>query len=730
MYELAFDTGIVFLSLSVLLLTLRRRNRHLEYQPHSRKALVTGAALLFIAGAANLTGTLIADRAGWGEWVQVLHTGGLVACLVGATLAVLGLTIWLGSLVKTRGAAARRLRQLACFKALLTEIDRHPESDQMLKASLSQLVSVMGYKMGVAYRSDPGSSEMTPVGHAGVSIKNVFHLYDLYHKNQWYSKAQRSGMITTTADVASLPEQGTVFSQGSGLRSLACVPITFSGKTFGVLGLYDVRPDRFSYQENQFLTSVGEMLGLATKRSLARIKSERSKDCVSAIGNLFAVAGQSNSLEDVFPRLSEEIKKVMEFDCLSLVVSAGPRQDVMVLSVGQSGGVLVERRVHLGPGREAEEEVMESGAMRVDADLSQRSGMDGDSSGVRPDGLFGGIGSRIILPLRAEGFFRGAISLGHQRPHFYSAQDAEWLQPLTLVISQMMVQNELRRRLDKQRAFTQSARDFDGKLAEDQKLRDLLEDVAFSLVAQLPRSLARVMLLSKSKDQLLNCACQQIRPEGITLRSDERFPLDELPWHRLTLEAKRPMLVNQVDPESWMSGREAQLIMDGGIGSALLVPVMLDGEAVGIISLGEMRQWDRQPLTRQETEFVRHKADQLSLALKEAILRRANKQLGQRLARLKTEGPGIMSTQELSDLSYQIANPLTSIRGSAELLKLRQPELDPHSLRYLSNIERGVDRIQENFEKFLCRARTGTNFQKNQTGDSRPGEVLSNALFT
>jgi GAF domain-containing protein len=729
MYELAFDTGIIVVSLSVLLLTLRRRNRHLEYQPHSRKAIITGAALLFIAGAVNLTGILIADRTSWEEGALLVHSGGMVACLMGATLMVLGLTAWLSSLVKARGVAARRLRQLACFRALLTEIGRHPEADQMLNASLSVLVSVMGYKMGVAYRSDPGSSEMTPVAHVRVPIKNVFHLYDLYHKNPWYGRAQRSGTITATADVASLPEQGTVFSEGSSLCSLACVPITFSGKTFGVLGLYDARADRFSYQENQFLTSVGEMLGLAAERSLVRMKAKRGKDCVSAVGNLLAVAGPGSSLEDVFPRLSEEIKKVVEFDCLSLVVSAGPRRDVRVLSVGQSGGVLVERRDHLGPGREAEEEVMESGTMRLDADLCQRRGMDGNMAGVWPDGPIGGIGSRIIFPLRAEDFFRGAISLGHRRPHIYSAQDSEWLRPLTLVISQMMVQNELRRRLDKEKIFTRSARDFDGKLVEDQELRDLLEDVAFSLVAHLPRSLARVMLLSKSKDQLLNCACQQIRPEGINLRSDERFPLDELPWHRLTLEAKRPMLVNQGDPESWMSGREAQLIMDRGIGSALLVPVMLDGEAVGIISLGEMRQWDRQPLSRQETDFVRHKADQLSLALRGALLRRSNKQLGQRLTRLKAEGPGILSTQELSDLSYQIANPLTSIRGSAELLKLRQPDLDPHSLRYLSNIERGVDRIQQSFDKFLCRTRIGTGSQENKTSNSRSEKVLSNALL-
>jgi GAF domain-containing protein len=721
MYELAFDLGIVLLSVSLLMLTLRRRNRHLEYRPHSRKAIITGAALLLIAGAVDLAGILIPDLTGWGVWAQTLRPAAILVSLGGATLAVLGVTAWFGSLVKNGNVAARRLRQLACIKALLREIEGHAELDQMLKACLSRLVSVMGYRIGVAYRSDPTSSQMRLAAHVGVSIKNVFHLYDLYHKNPWYGQAQGSGTITGTADLTSLPEQGTVFSREDGLRSLICVPIVFCGKTFAVLGLYDAGADRFTYQENQFLASVGQMLGLAAERSLARLKSKRCEVCVSATENLLAVAGRSCSLEDAFSQLSGEIRKVVEFDHLSLATTSGPGQDMRIFSVGQAGGVLVERGAHFSPGREAEREVMESGVMRVDDDLTEGTGRDQTMLGLCK------VRSRIILPLRAEGFLRGAMSLGHKEPHFYRAQDAEWLRALTLVIGRMMAQDELRRRWNKQKTLARSARDFDGKLAGDEELRDLLEDVAFSLVAHLPRSLARVTLLSRSRDHLLNCASHQIRPQGISLRSDERFSLEDLPWHRLTLEAKRPMLINQGDPESWMSGREAELIMDGGIGSALLVPVILDGEAVGVISLGEMRQWDRQPLTRQETDFVRHKADQLSLALKETLLRRSNKQLGQRLVRLKAGGPRVLTERQLSDLSYEIANPLTSIRGSSELLRLRQPGLDPDSLRYLSNIERGVDRIQESFEKFLCRTRTNTDPEEAKIDHSRSTEVVSNA---
>ena len=729
MYELTFDLGIVLLSLLVLFSASRRRNRHFEFQPQSRKAMTAGAALLAAAGAINLACALVLDQVGWGGvWPQILRAAGTAAFLGGCSLLALGLIGWWGSLVRAKSAATRRLRQLACLKALLTETHRHGELDEMLKACLSQLMNVMGYQVGVMYRPTFRSSEMTLVAHAGVPIKNVFHLYELHLKNVWYREAQSSAKVTTTSDLSNLPECGKVFFDRDGLRSLACVPITFSGKTLGLLGLYDNRADRFSYQEIQFLTSVGEMLGLAAKRSLASMKSKRRRDYISAMENILAAVGQSDSLEDAFSKLSLQIKRVIDFHHLTLILAAGPMQNARAISVGESGGVLVERGADFNLGRGKIGEAMGSGAARVDGDISP-----GESSEEARFGAWG-VRSRIILPLRAEGFFRGAVCLGHKQPHFYSAADAEWLRPLTLMITQIIVRDELKRQMEKEKTLTRSARDFDGKLAGDEELLDLVGDVASSLVADLPRSFARVTLLSKKKDQLLNCASQQIRSGGIRLANQARFSLEELPWHRLTLEARRPMLINQSDPESLMSAREAQTVMDRRIGSAFLVPVMLEGKAVGIISLGEMRQWDRQPLTRQEMDFVRHKADQLSLALKEALLRRSNRHLCEKLARLemadKPRRQRVVTGKELSELSYQVANPLTSIRGSAELLRLRQPELDPDCLRYLSNIERGVDRIQESFEKFLDRTKPGTGPEGSEVNDLKPEEVTSDALLT
>jgi GAF domain-containing protein len=700
MYELIFDLAVVLIFLALLFSATGRYKRYLEYYPQSRKALIWGGVLLVLAGGTNLLFTLNQNNASFGiVGQQILLATGMVAYIFGGALVIFGLIRCCRSLVKIKNNATLRLRQLACLKALLSVTQRRGELDGMLKESLSQLMNVMGYRMGVIFKPTFCSSDMVLVAHAGVSVQNLFALYDLHFKNAWYKEAKSSRKVTVTTDVKNLPEYGTVFSEKDGIHSFACIPITFSGKILGLLGLYDTNINRFSYQEIRFLTSVGETLGMAAKQILVSQTNKRRKEYISATENLLKITEGNISLEDVFSKISAELKKAIEFDHLTLALADGPNQISKTISVGNSGGILVESKTDSNFGGKVIREVMASGKVRIHGDVVAGEGKEGNLSPIW------GMRSSIILPLWAEGSICGVLSLGHKKPNFYSADDVNWLGLFRTSLSQIILKGKLKSKLEREKSLNRSVREFESKLVEDKELKDLVLEVASSLVTDLPRSFARVTLLSKGKDQLLNCAVRQIRPEGIDLKNETHFSLNDLPWHRLVLESKRPMLVNQSEPESLMSNQEAQLIMDRRIGSALLVPLTLNDRAVGIISVGEMRGWDRQPLTKPEVDFIKHKADQLSLALKEALLQRSNRHLSEKLNRLERSKKSMEFTSKgsvkLWDLSYRIANPLTSIRGSAELLRMKEPSLSPHSLKYLNNIERGVDRIQECLERFL-----------------------------
>ncbi len=719
MYELTLDLAVIFFFLAFLFFIFKQKERYFEYYPQSWKALMLGGIFLVLAFGTDLASILIQrGHAFASRWQEIIRGTGLFGYIAGGALILFGLVKWCHSLVGVKNNATQRLRQVTCLKSVLSIVNHHRELDEILKQSLPTLMNIMQYKIGVIFKHTFNSSKMVLAAHQGVPAENLFTLFDLYSKNMWYRESSKSQEIGTTTDVKSLPEYGTLFSDQEEIRSFACVPIKFCGKVLGLMGLYDSQSDRFSYQEIQFLTSVGETLGLAAKQNLVCDRNKKRRDYISAVENMLKMIQEANSLEEAFPKISAELKRIIDFDHISLALATGSGQSMKRISIGSSGGMLVDRRAGVRTEGNALGEVIRSEEMRIDRNVD----LSGSSS---EDALIKacGIKSRIVLPLWSQDSICGSLSLGHKRPNFYSANDAKWLRLVTLTLSHVLLEQSLKEKLERERSLSRSLYEFDNKLAGEEDLVTLLQDATSSITSNLPKSLARVTLLSQKKDQLINCAVHQIRSEGIDLKKEERFFLDDLPWHRLTLEAKRPMLINQDDPESMMSKKEARLIMDEKVSSAFLVPLILNDKAVGIVSVGEMRSWDRQPLTEEEIAFVKHKANQVCLALRKGILRRSNEQLKDRLKYSYRPEKGTENQTKtcvgLSDLSYKITNPLTSIRGSAELLRRREPNLSPDSLRYLRNVDMGVDRIQKTLEEFLNSA-----YQERESRVNQPTEQL------
>jgi GAF domain-containing protein len=700
-----------------LILVLRQKEKYFQYCPHIWRMLTLGGVSFLLAGSAHLASALYqggeAWTSGWGQVIQVVEIAGYLA---GGGLILGGFLGWCGSLLEGKNNATERLRQLACLKSILSVTNHRSELDGMFKETLPVVMKLRGYEMGVVFKRAFNSSEMTLAAHKGVQPENLFTLFELCSKNQWYQETLKSQEIITSTDVKNLPEYGTLVQDQHKVTSFACVPVKFRGKVYGLLGVYDSKPDRFSYQEIQFLSSVGETLGLAARQLYTCKRNKIRRDYISAVENVLNLNQEAVTLQDAFPRISTELGRIIDFDQVSLDLMTGAGREVQRISIGTSGGMLVDKKAVISsvgnsPGRDTN-----SPEVRIESDLGLT-----DKPLQDPLVKACGIRSRIVLPLGEGKSFCGFLCLGHKKPNFYSASDARWLRLFVLGLCHLVRVAKLREKSERKESLKRSLYESEKKLAGEVNLKTFLQDAATRLTSDLPKSFARVMLLDREKDQLINCAASQIRREGINLKQEERFCLNDLPWHRLVLEAKRPMLVNQDDPESVMTRSEARLVMDEELNSALLVPLTVNDQPVGILSVGEMRNWGRQPLTSEEMDFVQHKANQLSLALKKGVLGRSNARLKESLRdSRKPQAPkeGVAWREsDLSDLSYRISNPLTIIRGAAELLKLTETDLGPDSLRYIRNIENSVDRIQNSLRDFLSVAAEG----RKSTSD-RPGE--------
>ena len=706
MYKIIIEVMPPLIFFAFSLLIVKFKYKYFEHSPQSWRILVLGGLILFVAGGTKFVHYFYMNlNLSMTQWYPFISWAEIFGYLAGAGLVLFGFLKWSSAFLNTRRAATLRLRQLTCIKAVLSMLNHHKNMDEILKHSFSGVMNVMGYKMGVIFKPTFRSPEMILVTHWGIPAKNISNLYNLYSTNTLYQETIKSKEVTTTSDIMSLPEYGTLFSPEDKICSFACIPIKFCGKILGLLGIYDSSPNRFAYQEIQFLTSLGETLGLAAKQILTSERNKKRRDYISCVENTSKATQEDLSLEETFPRIFAELKKIIDFDYVSLAIADRSGQNMKRISKGTSGGMLLDKWTSIPTADTAVGRVIKSGEIWMEEDIRSSPSWGRDKN-FMDDGLVKacGVRSRLILPLWSERSVCGALSLGHQRAGFYSPNDAKWLKPFSQQLSLLIQERNLWEKLKKEEHLSQLLSDYAQKLISDEDIKAFLHEVASDLTEKLPKSFARITLLNKDRNYLSTHALHQIRKEGMNLRKAEKFPLKDLPWHRLTLKAKRAMLVNQDDPESLMPEKEAKLILDERIRSAFLVPLIINGEAVGVISLGEMRNWERQPLIEEETAFIKHMANQVSLALKKGLLLHSNERMRKRLKEFEEKRDKVEPWTDLSpslwDLSYEVSNPLTSILGSAELLRLKEPNLSPENFKYIRNIEKGADRIQKVIEKF------------------------------
>jgi transcriptional regulator with GAF, ATPase, and Fis domain len=707
MYKIMMDVMPPLIFLVLLLSIAKFRHKYFEHCPQSWRVLVLGSLVVFVTGSTKFVHNLyIHLNLTMPQWHPFLSWSEFFGFMAGTGLILFGLYKWSSALLNLGRNATLRLRQLTCLKAVLSLLNHHRNLDDIFKEFLLCVIKVMGYKMGVIFKPTFRSQEMILVTHWGIPEKNISHLYNLYYTNKLYQETTKSKEVTTTSDIMSLPEYGTLFSPEDKISSFACVPIKFCGEILGLLGIYDSKRNRFLYQEIQFLTSLGGTLGLAGKQILTSDRNKKRREYISCAKNISKVLQEGFPLEEAFPQISTELKKIIDVDYISLAIADRSGQNINRISVGASGGMLLEKRASIPTAETAVGKVIKSRETWIDEDL-RSSDSSGKNRNFADDELVKacGVRSRLILPLWSKGSVCGTLSLGHQRPSFYSLKDAKWLKPFSQQLSLLIQEKNLLEKLKKEEYLSLLLSDYAQKLIGDEDIQVFLNEAVSCLVEELPKSFVRISLLNKDRDHLTTHVLHQIRKEGMTLRKMERIPLEDLPWHRLTLEAKRPMLVNQDDPESLMPDKEARLILDEKIKSALLVPLIIDQEAVGVISLGEMRNWDRQPLTEEDKVFAKHMASQISLALKKGLLLRSNERMREELNEFKEKRDKVEAWTNLppflANLSYEVSNPLTSILGSAELLRMKEPNLSTENFKYIRNIEMGADRIQKVVKRFM-----------------------------
>ncbi|MBI3872350.1 MAG: GAF domain-containing protein [candidate division Zixibacteria bacterium] len=388
-------------------------------------------------------------------------------------------------------------------------------------------------------------------------------------------------------------------------------------------------------------------------------------------------------MEHGLPIIAQTLRNVVDGDYLYLAWWNHSRTHEDRAGLLTSDGRMVEARRGWPIGEGTSRRIMALRRPFITPDL-RPGGLDSESD---PDAWEQRLGmrSRLVVPVMVGRRPVGSLTVASRRIAAYGESDAQLLAVLAQILSCWLEKLEASRRSDRAAAVQTYVSSLLWHRAvwpgESVLLREALAHLNVSGL-RLYRVDDDTMMLNEVG------ACGRATRGG----SPRRIPVNRLPWHRWALDSGRILRLDQSDPEALVGDAEVALALDLSIKTGCLVPIASGTRRLGVLDVIEHRDPGRSGLDM---------ADQLLLTVLAELI--AEHWGATDPAMSGGRGQNGHEDREvlLKNFSREIVNPLTSIIGSVELIRHKQPGLGADAMRYLAIIERSASRIHGSSTQFL-----------------------------
>lgn len=208
-----------------------------------------------------------------------------------------------------------------------------------------------------------------------------------------------------------------------GIRSIVYAPLLAEDRVFGALVIASTRPDAYGERELTLLYHATSQIAMPVKNAILLAEIKKREQLLESISNLTKIILSDVNLDNVYHIFSEELKKMVEFDRLSIALIEG--DNIRYFAVAQ------EIKTERIPGSTYPLKdsntgwVAEHGKTLIIEDLAQQQ-----ISPIDKLKLEEGIRSSIHVPLFYKGKVFGTINLSSVRPKAYGEWEEEILEHL------------------------------------------------------------------------------------------------------------------------------------------------------------------------------------------------------------------------------------------------------------------------------------------------------------
>ena len=668
--------GLMFLA--IFLILLKYYKRLLKIDSKACHTIITGTGLLFLMSAFKFAGHMdFITGIPFLASPENRQLAEAVMIALGLLVLLTGVGRLLPAIHYHQKSGAKFNRRYFSLKMIGQAINRGRNIDNVFEIVLTHLNAYLKTKQAIAYKYSAAYDRLHSCGSIGFA--------DRVPGESVRIDLSGTALKTILKRFQAISEPHYM----SELKDKACpdmiIPIGYRGRLYGAISCWFDDAVAQDADLPDFMTSLGDLIGINLAARVADKRIESLKEQETAHIQLTEACSGVSSIGDVMSDLFRLLKEMVSAEFVSLAVLDNSGENMVRYTIGSGGRMLFEKGVSRCARGSYINKIYREGKTIITPEINIA-----DETGLE-DGLFisCGMKSRMACPVTYGHRVLAVLTLGHSQTGYFRNIHNRRIMNLMEVLAAAIQREQLAREIENKEEQMLRLQLMGRELAGDRPLQDIFNDACEILTRRMKSTIARVSLIDKDRQRLISQSCRTIRKVSQELQDDSIMPLSLLPWHRMILEQQKLMLINQTDPQSRMQTQESSRALLPGINSAILVPIMLNNKVCGIISVGEVRNWNRRPFGVSDLIFAKDVAAKCSIALK--------------MKKMQIEGEKYktLSTNRLADeggpwddIKTQLNTPVSSIIGSVELLK-HQKGSDEVALRYYEKILKAADKVKD-----------------------------------
>ena len=353
-----------------------------------------------------------------------------------------------------------------------------------------------------------------------------------------------------------------------------------------------------------------------TERKRAEEELRRERDLAEALEEAAAAVSSTLDLDEVLDHILEQAERVVAGDAFSIIL------------IEDDVGRVARSRGYELPGEEIQ-------PLRFDIPIAKyskvmkmaRTGKPvivPDTS-VDPDWVpaardQGWRRSYVGVPIQLGDVTVGFLSVSGTGPGQFGPEDARRMQAFAshaaIAIENARLFEGVQQKSEELALLLDMATTVSSTLELDYILRTLAEKMTTSVGA----TFCRIALLNEANQTLTIAAVFAAHDLDWDPGLGRQYALADASWHRQVIERGEIMILRQDDPSKAVSETECRIALSEGIQSALLIPLMVGDRTLGVVSLGEMRSWQRIPFTADRARLCQAMANATAVAIEKAQL--------------------------------------------------------------------------------------------------------------